>query len=98
VTCINFDDRERASALRMRGEAGTTKEGAASDELRVLFMNRELGVFVLLKGHVQESCLPRLVPALAPNERRLIRDAQPPWTSTPQHCIHDPVLISSWML
>lgn len=32
-----------------------------------------------MKGHVQEPCLPRLVPGscLAPNERRLIRDVHP---------------------
>ncbi|KAJ8116783.1 hypothetical protein OPT61_g1864 [Boeremia exigua] len=37
----------RANALQVRGAAGTTKERAASNKLRVLSVNRELGVSVV---------------------------------------------------
>lgn len=66
-------------AFRLRGDAGTTKEGAASHRTGpdcALFKNQKSGDFVV------ERPRSRAVPApagscLAPNERRLIRDVHP---------------------
>lgn len=80
TTCINFGDRQRAAPF----DCGETqeqqrKERRATDCALFKPLRTKSLETLSLKGHVQEPCLPRLVPGscLAPNERRLIRDVLP---------------------